>query len=199
VTVPKAILLLREKAHLSQADLAKRIGGTSFTISRWETGRRAPSSLFLERLAEVAGTNGFTDLHDFFDGRRKSIIAARMKNLQSPGTQRRVSVHDLDALGNFFTAAADFVQDNILFLAVMQRELQDELGYELLLQKLKEINASNVAFRDDLKAAINSMAPYLRHGLRRAEDSARLDRIETMLEIILTYARPKGTDGKAKR
>jgi len=223
--VPKAILLLRERADLSQADLAKRIGGTSFTISRWETGRRAPSSIFLERLAELSGSNGFTDLRDFFDGQRKLIIAARMRNLQSAGTQRRVSVHELDALGSFFKAAVAFAQDNIQFFAFMERELQDELGDELL-QKLKEIKESNVAFRDGLNATINSMDPYLPQRVeeaarrrveeatrrrvklafkrvqeaarRRAEEAARLAHIESMLEMLVTHEKRKGTDGKAK-
>jgi transcriptional regulator with XRE-family HTH domain len=160
MTVPKAILLLRERADLSQADLAKRIGTTSFTVSRWETERRAPSSRFFERLAALAGENRLPDLRDFFDGQRKSIIAARMKNLQSPGTQRRVSAEELEAWFNLCERTRGVAKDNIRFFAFIARELEGELG-DALLRKVGEMIGLNTALRDAMTTAISSIEPYM--------------------------------------
>jgi transcriptional regulator with XRE-family HTH domain len=108
MTLPEAIRLLRKKVGLSQADLAKRIDTTTFTISRWETGRREPNSAAMRKLAKVAEDGGFLAMRDFLEFHRKSAIAERMVNLQSPGTQRRVSADELELLSNLLGEIRDF-------------------------------------------------------------------------------------------
>ena len=46
---------LREKRHLTQADLAERIGVSSKTISKWETAKGLPDISILEPLAQALG------------------------------------------------------------------------------------------------------------------------------------------------
>ena len=50
---PRARRLLRERAGLSQADLAAVLGVSDGTISRWETGARYPRRAALTAYAEV--------------------------------------------------------------------------------------------------------------------------------------------------
>lgn len=48
---------LRERAHLSQEQLAQRAGVTGSTIYKLETGRVQPSYPTLKRLSEVLGVS----------------------------------------------------------------------------------------------------------------------------------------------
>ena len=48
-----AIKELREKNHLTQLQLAGRLGVSDKTISKWETGRGYPDITLLEPIAEV--------------------------------------------------------------------------------------------------------------------------------------------------
>lgn len=57
----KAIKELREKAGLTQEQLAEKIGTTQSAVALWETGRRAPMAAKLPKLAEVLGC-GIADL-----------------------------------------------------------------------------------------------------------------------------------------
>lgn len=56
VTLAAALLrLARQKAELTQSDLAKRSGVSQQAISAYETGRKDPSLSTLERLLRGAG------------------------------------------------------------------------------------------------------------------------------------------------
>ena len=46
---------LREKQHLTQAELAQRIGVSSKTISKWETAKGLPDVSLLQPLAQALG------------------------------------------------------------------------------------------------------------------------------------------------
>lgn len=46
---------LREKANLTQQDVAAALGITRSAVSRWESGRKKPSSGRLLRLAKLYG------------------------------------------------------------------------------------------------------------------------------------------------
>ncbi|GJD77549.1 helix-turn-helix domain-containing protein [Methylobacterium gregans] len=45
----------RQRAHLSQAEVAERIGTSQAMVARWETGRSAPTTTSLRRFAEATG------------------------------------------------------------------------------------------------------------------------------------------------
>ena len=46
---------LREQRHITQAELAERIGVSSKTVSKWETAKGLPDVSLLEPLAQVLG------------------------------------------------------------------------------------------------------------------------------------------------
>jgi transcriptional regulator with XRE-family HTH domain len=87
--------MLREKLGVSQRVLAEKLGTATETVSRWEAGRRAPTRRALKKLSDIAESAGLDSLRTFFEGQRKSGIAAGIKSLPSSGTQRRVAVDDL--------------------------------------------------------------------------------------------------------
>jgi len=50
-----ALIQARTRAHLSQAEVASRMGTTESAVSRLESGRVKPSTRTLERYAEATG------------------------------------------------------------------------------------------------------------------------------------------------
>jgi DNA-binding transcriptional regulator YiaG len=50
-----ALINARTRAHLSQAEVARRMGTTESAVSRLESGRVKPSTRTLERFAEATG------------------------------------------------------------------------------------------------------------------------------------------------
>jgi ribosome-binding protein aMBF1 (putative translation factor) len=50
-----ALIRARARAHLSQAEVASRMGTTESAVSRLESGRVKPSTRTLERYAEATG------------------------------------------------------------------------------------------------------------------------------------------------
>ena len=50
-----ALIRARTRAHLSQAEVASRMGTTESAVSRLESGRVKPSTRTLERYAEATG------------------------------------------------------------------------------------------------------------------------------------------------
>jgi transcriptional regulator with XRE-family HTH domain len=47
----------REQHGMSQVELARKIGVSSVTVSRWETGQRRIDPKFLPKIAEQTGIN----------------------------------------------------------------------------------------------------------------------------------------------
>lgn len=58
----EALVRARTKAHLSQSELAKRIGTTQSAIARLEGGGVSPSLSTLRRYAEATGTKLHVEL-----------------------------------------------------------------------------------------------------------------------------------------
>jgi ribosome-binding protein aMBF1 (putative translation factor) len=54
-TLVDALIRARTRAHLSQAEVASRMGTTESAVSRLESGRVKPSTRTLERYAEATG------------------------------------------------------------------------------------------------------------------------------------------------
>ena len=50
-----AVRLLREKQNMTQAELAEKLGVSSKTISKWETGKGLPDITLLQPLAQALG------------------------------------------------------------------------------------------------------------------------------------------------
>ena len=59
---------LREKNHMTQADLAERLGVSDKAISKWETGSNMPDISMLVEIAEFYEV----DIREIIDGERKS-------------------------------------------------------------------------------------------------------------------------------
>lgn len=55
MTIGERVRAARKAAHLSQNDLAGRIGATSTIVSRWERGTATPGTEFCVALAEAFG------------------------------------------------------------------------------------------------------------------------------------------------
>lgn len=91
----KAIKALRLKLEDSQNAFAKRLQTTITTISRYENGHIEPSEEVLKKLADLAGLSGHAHLRDAFESQRDAAIIARVENLPSSGTQRRIPLGDL--------------------------------------------------------------------------------------------------------
>ncbi|MGH9771042.1 MAG: helix-turn-helix domain-containing protein [Candidatus Acidiferrales bacterium] len=94
MTTSEAITTLRRKTSLSQRELAEQLGVTITSISRYENGRE-PSRDVLKRLSGIAAGASLPSLVSFFDKQIRAGIAEKIANLPSAGTQRRVSVSDL--------------------------------------------------------------------------------------------------------
>lgn len=86
---------LREKMGISQQELADKLGVTVTSISRYENGRE-PDRQVLRRLAEIAREAKLRQLQTAFEEGWRAAIAEKLDNLPSAGTQRRVSVADLE-------------------------------------------------------------------------------------------------------
>ncbi|QRE77752.1 helix-turn-helix transcriptional regulator [Methylobacterium aquaticum] len=50
-----AVAEARQAAKLSQAELVRRIGTSPAMVARWETGKAAPTTISLRRVAEATG------------------------------------------------------------------------------------------------------------------------------------------------
>lgn len=95
MAIKRAIEQLREKMGVSQQELADRVGVTVTSISRYENGRE-PARPVLKKLAEVAGSAKLSQLRKVFEESWQAAIARRIETLPSAGTQRGVSIHDLE-------------------------------------------------------------------------------------------------------
>lgn len=60
---------LRERAKISQAELARRVDVSQPTISDWENGEKVPSGENLVRLATELGVKPSQIIADIYDSR----------------------------------------------------------------------------------------------------------------------------------
>lgn len=61
MTLAELVRLLRSRLDVSQEQLARRIGVSWSTVSRWENGRGKPSPLARERLVKSLREAGLVD------------------------------------------------------------------------------------------------------------------------------------------
>lgn len=62
-----ALKSTRERAKLSQAEAAKKLGVSTLTVSQWETGRRCPPLPRLPSIAEAYGIEPWDLAQRLFD------------------------------------------------------------------------------------------------------------------------------------
>ena len=55
--IAERIVTLREQRHLTQAELAKRLGVTRSSVNAWELGISVPSTQYLVELAALFGVS----------------------------------------------------------------------------------------------------------------------------------------------
>lgn len=116
----KAIKALRLKLGDSQHAFAKRLQTTITTISRYENGHFEPSEEVLKKLADLAGSAGHAHLRDAFESQRDAAIIARVENLPSAGSQRRIPVGDLkrwEAMPRFAAERLDDCRQTFIDIA----------------------------------------------------------------------------------
>ncbi|WP_077612846.1 helix-turn-helix transcriptional regulator [Clostridium sp. Marseille-P2415] len=49
----KNLLLLRKKVSLSQCEVAKELGISRQTLSKWETGKSTPDATYIKKISEI--------------------------------------------------------------------------------------------------------------------------------------------------
>lgn len=87
VNIGKRIKSARQKAGMSQEELAQSIGATKSAVSRYEAGKRQPSYDQLQRIAKVLGVS----IYELFDG---SMVDEDGAVHIWPAQQPEVVVHD---------------------------------------------------------------------------------------------------------
>jgi putative transcriptional regulator len=68
INYPEAILKLRAKLNLSQAELGELLGVSFSSINRWENGVFEPTKLVKFKLKELLGQNGIVVEEDDING-----------------------------------------------------------------------------------------------------------------------------------
>jgi transcriptional regulator with XRE-family HTH domain len=110
----KRIAERRRQLHLTQAELAERVGVDTETISRFERGKYLPSLLCLERLALELNTSMGALLDDI-----NTIETTALENIMSQSVQ----LNKKDLL--FFTDIASTISLHLLNKS-QEIELQDK-------------------------------------------------------------------------
>jgi len=110
VTTANAIAALRERMAMSQQAFADRLGISIGAISRYEKGLRSPRRPILKKLSTLAESASLPQLRDFFEAKSATDMAARIDNLPSAGSARRVSVQDLNLWCEWLEQADDWLK-----------------------------------------------------------------------------------------
>lgn len=108
--MPVRILEARERAGLSQMELAERIGVAQSSMSEYETGKRDPKSNMLERIADACNVSV-----DFLLGREQ-------QQEQMMERRMRITVGDLAQLlasVGIVRAQNNLSDDDLMFLDSM--------------------------------------------------------------------------------
>ena len=90
------IKTLRERAGLTQRDLAERIGVTDKAVSKWETGRGLPDATLLCPLAEALGVAVF-----------ELLSGELVSNANRAANMRRLRFYVCPCCGNVITACGE--------------------------------------------------------------------------------------------
>jgi Zn-dependent peptidase ImmA (M78 family)/DNA-binding XRE family transcriptional regulator len=168
---PKRLSEVRELAHLSQTDLAKRLGISPSLVSHWESGTRTPSETQVMELARALGVALEYLLHAEFTPQFHFRAKATLEAEQERQVERVLKdasqqVYFVDvvtrAAGNNlkpFSLKADFSYDQLAKLAVQFREVL-RLNRRVTLGELKEALAEwNVfVFEWDMPVQVSGLS-----------------------------------------
>jgi transcriptional regulator with XRE-family HTH domain len=117
MTTAKAIANLRAEMKFSQDQLAKRLGVTVTSISRYENGRE-PNRQALKQLATLAESAGLLDLRKLFADRWRTAVARRVERLPSARTQRRLALNDLKYWSAYLRQSASQIMEPHIFARI---------------------------------------------------------------------------------
>ena len=118
---------LREKQHLTQVELADKLGVSDKTISKWETAKGYPDISLLETLAKVLGVS----VTELFTGNLVS-------NVNVSGNMMRSKFYVCPVCGNIFHSMGEAViQCHGILLTPCQPEESDE-NHKVFIERVED-------------------------------------------------------------
>ena len=118
---------LREKQHLTQVELADKLGVSDKTISKWETAKGYPDISLLETLAKVLGVS----VTELFTGNL-------VNNVNVSGNMMRSKFYVCPVCGNIFHSMGEAViQCHGILLAPCQPEETDE-NHKVFIERVED-------------------------------------------------------------
>ena len=118
---------LREKQHLTQVELADKLGVSDKTISKWETAKGYPDISLLETLAKVLGVS----VTELFTGNLVS-------NVNVSGNMMRSKFYVCPICGNIFHSMGEAViQCHGILLTPCQPEESDE-NHKVFIERVED-------------------------------------------------------------
>ena len=118
---------LREKQHLTQVELADKLGVSDKTISKWETAKGYPDISLLETLAKVLGVS----VTELFTGNLVS-------NVNVSGNMMRSKFYVCPVCGNIFHSMGEAViQCHGILLSPCQPEETDE-KHKIFIERVED-------------------------------------------------------------
>ena len=118
VDVPELLVVTREKAGLTQAQLASRAGTSQAAVARYESGRVSPSFSTLKRLVRAAGANLVLEIVKAPASNLSGHRARKLKFLRQEILERarKAGVHNVRIFGSI--ARGDDDEDSDIDLLV---------------------------------------------------------------------------------
>jgi len=118
---------LREKQHLTQVELADKLGVSDKTISKWETAKGYPDISLLETLAKVLGVS----VTELFTGNL-------VNNVNVSGNMMRSKFYVCPICGNIFHSMGEAViQCHGILLTSCQPEESDE-NHKVFIERVED-------------------------------------------------------------
>ena len=118
---------LREKQHLTQVELADKLGVSDKTISKWETAKGYPDISLLETLAKVLGVS----VTELFTGNL-------VNNVNVSGNMMRSKFYVCPICGNIFHSMGEAViQCHGILLTPCQPEESDE-NHKVFIERVED-------------------------------------------------------------
>lgn len=118
---------LRERRNLTQAALAERLGVSSKTVSRWETGRGLPDISLLQPLAEALNVS----LIELMNG--QPIV-----NKNTAANMLRTKFHVCPLCGNVVTCVGDAVVSCCGIILPPLEPEEAEAGHDVTVEQVED-------------------------------------------------------------
>lgn len=141
---------LRKENGLSQQELADKLFISRSTVANWESGRRVPDPILLNRIAKCLNTN-ISDLLDIEQPNQavKNVILVDDEEVVLSGSLQVIAdtLPELSVIG--FTRPSDaiaYAKENPVSLAFIDIELGRSNGFELCEHLLEFSSATNIIF-----------------------------------------------------